>query len=162
MLFLFILNYYIMKLRYLTVFVLLMSISFYSFSQLEETIDSRLLSKYSQEYLNKLKMDNPDEFDYLNFSVKNSYLIMDFTTNKVFDFQMLRKTDPITKQEIEVNTLDEIDENFNPFLYNCEIGQKNQMCYKVGNTGKMIVMRSKASLDMKYRSYKTQKEQINK
>lgn len=151
-----------MNLKYLTTFVLLMSISFYSFSQLEETIDSRLLSKYSQEYLNKLKMDNPDEFDFLNFSVKNSHTIMDFAVDKAFDFKMLRKINPITKQEIEVSTLDEINENFNPYLYNCKIGQKNQMCYKVGNTDKMIVMRSKASLDMKYRSYKTQKEQINK
>jgi len=145
-----------MRLRFFTLFILMMGITFCSTAQLEKSIDSRLLAKYSEDYLNKLHAENSDHLDYLNFYIKNCFTIQDFTENKDVEYMLLKKTDPNSNKEIEINSIEGIDENFNPYLYNCEPGNFQPNYYKIGDTGKMIVMESQAALKTKYKDYKSQ------
>lgn len=148
-----------MRLKYcLTIFLMIGLISL-SYSQKKSSkYDSRLLTKYTSEYLESLQAE---DLDYLNFIVDNSYYLMDAQTVKQINTVALVRVDPQTKAETPITSLDEIQNNFNPYLYNCEIGAANQTYYTIGSTGMILVMRSKASLDMKYRSYKTEINQIN-
>jgi len=138
-----------MKIKKL-IFVITMLFSIYSFGQ---RIDSRLSAVYSPEELNSM---NPNAIKYFNFYVKNSYRIVNFTTTKPIDYKILYKINPKTKEIIseKINYSDIVD--FNPYLFSCETAQDKATYYKIGNTGKLLIMLSREEIEKEFRN-KTKK-----
>lgn len=125
-------------------------------------VNPKLLSKYSAEQLNQIKTDNPEELDYLNFYVDNSFVLMDFPVDKPIPYQQLYKKDIQTGEYIEITSVDQIEENFNPYLYKCDTYKDKPLFYRIGQTNKMIKMRPESELTLRYKAYKTMKNnQVN-
>ncbi len=146
-----------MKIKYLLLICLLAGINAISFGQQKNTpFDKKLLVKFSVEYLQKLQTENPDSLEFLNYAVNYGFYFTDVSKNKPVSTQKLMKINPQTKSEQEIISFEDIEADFNPLLYNCVLSPQNQTYFSIGNTGKILVMRSKSSLMLRYKSYKTE------
>ena len=123
-------------------------ISTYSFSQ---QVDSRLNAVYSPEEIIHLKQSSPDAISYFNFYVNNSYIITDFVADKPMDYEELHKINHRTKEVLtdQITTGDLVD--FNPYLFSCTPDQNNRKYYKIGNTGKLLIMLSRKEIEKNFR-----------
>lgn len=115
-------------------------------------IDSRLYAKYSEEDLLDMQQNRPQDLDYLNWFVENSYVIKDVVNPGVLDYPKLKYMDRETKMEgSEVTDFDA--ENFNIMEYGFEISKSSNV-YLIGNTGKILVFYSSDDLTKLYNEYK--------
>jgi hypothetical protein len=117
-----------------------------------QTVDPRLYSVFSEEYLEDITVNNPNELKYLNWYLDNSYRIIEVGAEKCSSMQPLLSYDPITKTiGEEVSSFDE--ENFNVYMYNVEIQYAKNTYYRIGNTGFAIEFESLKKLTEKYNNY---------
>ena len=123
-------------------------LTMYSYSQ---QADLRLSAVYSAEEISKLKQSAPDAINYFNFYVSNSYIITDFVADKPMDYKELHKIDPRTKEVLsdDIRTSDVID--FNPYLFDCTPDMDKRTYYKMGDTGKLLIMLSRKEINKKFR-----------
>lgn len=135
--------------RFFTLFSLLVVFSMTAFSQ--QTIDSRLLAKYSQTQLQKMQQNNPDQLDFLNYYVKHVASIIDMPDKPIQYTDLVRLSD--NSKNISLSELT----NFNPYLYNCKSLQDKNSYYKIGNTGKLLIMVAMKNLQTQYNNYKRMK-----
>ena len=127
-------------------FVLGAFMSLMSFAQQDE-IDPRLYAKYDKEYLEKISVENPKLLEKMNFYLQKSWTITDMPDKPIHYEELRRLSDNSTNI-----TLDEI-KNFNPYLYNCKNELYSSTYYKIGNTGKLLIMRPLMDLDRMYKNY---------
>lgn len=135
--------------RFFTGFSLLVIFSTTAFSQ--QTIDNRLLAKYDQAGLQKMQQDNPDQLDFLNYYVEHAGYIVDMPAKPIQYTDLVRLND--NSKAISSNELT----NFNPYLYNCKNLQDKNSYYKIGNTGKLLIMVAMKNLQTQYNNYKRMK-----
>lgn len=131
----------------LSVFVLLMGFSAYS-----QQADSKLYDVYTMEQIDNFRAKNPKAIDNMNFYVNNVYYIIDAPSKSIESQELKRvdfKTGAILSDEITAFDL----EDFNPYLYNCKPANDKKTYYTVGNTGKLVVMRSTQEMAAKYQQY---------
>jgi len=123
-------------------------LTMYSFGQ---QTDSRLSAVYSADEIIKLKQSAPEAIEYFNFYVRNSYVITDFVADKPMDFEELHKINPRTKETLsdQITTGDLVD--FNPYLFSCIPDMDKRKYYKVGDTGKLLIMLSRKEIEKKFR-----------
>ena len=136
-------------LRFFSLFSLLVVFSMTAFSQ--QTIDNRLLAKYSQAELRKMQQDNPEQLDFLNYYVEHAGYIVDMPDKPIQYTDLVRLSDH--SKSISLGELT----NFNPYLYNCKNLQDKNSYYKVGNTGKLLIMVAMKNLQTQYNNYKRMK-----
>jgi hypothetical protein len=104
------------------------------FAQKSINADTRLTAVYSQEFLDNLLAENPDQLRYLNWYLDNSYRIIQPGIEKCSFMQPLVSLDPLTKTVgTEVSSIDE--ESFNVFMYSVELQYDKKAYYRIGNTG---------------------------
>jgi hypothetical protein len=104
-----------------------------------------LLVKYDTETLNNIKSKNANEFELLCMFVDNACYFVDMPDKKI-DFVELKKINPKTGLIIENYIITEKDlVNFNPLEYNCTL-QGSSSYYKVGTTGKLLIVPSDSDL----------------
>ena len=116
-------------------------------------IDSRLYAKYSEEDLLDMQQNRPQDLEYLNWFVENSYVIKEVADPEVLNYPKLKYMDRETKMEgSEVTDFDA--ENFNIMEYGFEIAAKSSNVYKIGDTGKLLVFYSSDDLTKLYNEYK--------
>jgi hypothetical protein len=135
--------------RFFSVLSLSVVLSATAFSQ--QTIDSRLLAKYDQASLQKMQQDSPDQLDFLNYYVEHAGYLVDMPQKPIQYTDLVRLSDnskAITSAELI---------NFNPYLYNCKNLQDKNSYYKVGNTGKLLIMVAMKNLQNQYNNYKRMK-----
>jgi hypothetical protein len=125
----------------------LLFISLFLFSQ--TNYDNRLNVKYSDEYLQNL---NQNELKSLEFKLNNLYFIEDnFEKNE--SLPKLFKINNFTKEIIE-EALTNVDfNNFNILNYFVEQNYNTRNYYKIGNTGKTLVVYSVKEYTEKYNNY---------
>ncbi|MEA3448364.1 MAG: hypothetical protein U9Q98_07955 [Bacteroidota bacterium] len=103
-------------------------------SAFSQDYNQNLLVKYSDEEIQNLKADSPNEFELLNYFVENGFHIIDMP-DKPIDHKELVKIDGATK---EITPSDLV--GFNPLEYEgCIYGSERQY-FKAGNTGKLIII----------------------
>jgi len=127
---------------FLAVFVLFVSVSF---AQTE--INPKLYAKYDKAYLDKISKEHPAQLDKMNFFVEHAGYVIDMPDKPIQYKELVRLSD--NSKNI---TLEEI-KNFNPYLYNCKNDVSRTTYYKVGNTGKLLVMVSLQELNRMYDNY---------
>jgi len=135
--------------RFFSLFSLLIVFSMTAFSQ--QTIDNRLLVKYNQTELQKMQQDNPEQFEFLNYYVEHAGYIVDMPQKPIQYTDLVRLSD--NSKSI---SLDELT-NFNPYLYNCNNLHDQNTYYKIGNTGKLLIMVAMKNLQTQYNNYKRMK-----
>ncbi len=135
--------------RFFSALSLFVIFSMAAFSQ--QTIDSRLLAKYDQVNLQKMQQDNPEQLDFLNYYVEHAGYLVDMPAKPIQYTDLVRLSD--NSKAISSGELT----NFNPYLYNCKNLQDKNSYYKVGNTGKLLIMVAMKNLQTQYNNYKRMK-----
>ncbi len=122
----------------------------------EVFVDSRLHSVYSEDYINELVENYPQKLEYKNWYLDNSYSIMYLDEEKSSTFPYLKHFDPINKTE--GSNVDEIDEsNFNIYLYQIERKYSKDLYYRIGDTGKVLIVYSNKKITKEFNKYKDEK-----
>ncbi len=125
------------------------------FAQQSIVADARLSDVYSQDYLNDLEQNNPQEIEYLNWYLDNSYQIVYAGVEKCEQMPCLKHLNTETKLPGEiVNSINE--EDFNILLYSFERGYDKKTHYRIGNTGYAIVFESHLKLAENFNTYKNE------
>ena len=135
--------------------ILLLSLILMGFGVFSQTlpIDSRLYARYSEEELQNMQQNNPEDLEYFNWFVENSYVIKDVTNPWALNYPKIKYLDNETKSEgCEVTEFDA--DNFNIMEYAVNVGQKKSVVYVIGNTGKALVLYSNEYLTKLYNEYR--------
>lgn len=112
--------------------ILAMLFCVYSIQAQSNNTDSKLLAKYSQKELKKMKKNNPDEYEFVKYCVKNAYYVANSSKEKV-------AKDPGSFGEITISDLSDI--NF--FELNIELKQSEFQAFVIKGTDKLLMVRSK-------------------
>ena len=118
-------------------FLMLVFFSINSFAQ-NVSADSRLLNKYSQDYLDDLTESSPQLLEYMNFELDNGFQIIELLDDKAEGMPYLRFFDG---KEIGDIVNDFPDGAFNLALYSYERAYNAKTTYRL-LSGKAIVFDS--------------------
>lgn len=141
-----------MNMKNILILVFSLIISSQSFSQYNYFVDERIQNTYSKEIVQELVKNNLNEIKWLNWFLDNGYTIMDVGLPKCENLAYLKYINRQTK-EIGENVLD-IDfsdmNNFNLFLYNIECNYNKATTYRIGDTGKILIIRARKDLEVEF------------
>lgn len=118
------------------------------FGNAQQTFDSRLLTKYDKSSLDKMQQDNPEQINFLNYYVEHAGYIVDMPEKPIDYVDLVRLSN-----NSKAITLTELD-NFNPYLYNCKNLPDKNSYYRIGNTGKLLIMVAMKNLQTQYNNQK--------
>lgn len=136
----------------LTISLAIFSIALFSQDQLQA--DSRILTRYSQDYIDRNLELAPDGIRYMNFFLDNGYYITEMP-GKYEDAKYLYEINSET-HEVESEPVVDFDfDNVNIYKYKYELGRTYNMIYRIGDTGKVIVFYSMNEMMEKYNYYKS-------
>jgi len=111
-------------------------------SLFSQNYNEKLLVKYTDKELSQMQKENPTQLDVLDYFVTEGYTIVDMP-DKPIEYIELAKVNPKTGQVDSDYQITMTDlESFNPFEFNCMFDSGKPMYYKVGNTGKLIIVES--------------------
>ncbi len=129
--------------KHLPLILLLSFISTNLFSQHNE----KLLVKYDVASLDQLKQNNPNEYNFLVYYVdKGTYFVE--MPSKPINYIDLEKVNPLTGEINNNFSFNDIDfDNFNPLEFNCECDMSHSTYYKVGDTGKLLIVLSRSKIE---------------
>lgn len=117
---------------------------FISLASLAQQYNTKLTVKYDVTKLNDLKQNHPDQLEVLNHFVEEGCYFIDMPEKEI-DYNELQKVDPKTGEinyDHVITTNDLID--FNPMEYNCIYNDAGSNYYKVGDTGKLLIVPSES------------------
>ena len=104
--------------------------SFGAFSQSND-IDKRLLAKYTIEELSEIKVENPEQFKYLNYCLDKAWYITSLPKEKA------------KKGDGRVGSISIKDiNNINIYELNIEIIKDDYQFFAIEGTDKMLVIKS--------------------
>lgn len=113
-------------------------------SQNKIKFDQRLLQKYSVDYLERIYEENKNQFDFIDFFLNNSYY---FQNIKQIPDQKQKHYPNIleySNQNIKDIEIDDLSENsFNILLFDIPFHQKEKNTFRIGESNKVIIIRSK-------------------
>lgn len=98
-----------------------------SYSQSNTKYNPKLFTKFSKKELKTIAKEFPDSVLFLNYIAEKGYYITEFPQK------------PIPHQIIENFTADKLD-NFNIFEYDVRFLENKNNYYKLGDTGKLLVL----------------------
>ncbi|MGC9332365.1 MAG: hypothetical protein ACP5DZ_10900 [Bacteroidales bacterium] len=107
---------------------------FFVSSAFSQDYSQKLLVKYSDEEIQNMKANNPNEFELLNYFVENGFHIIDMP-DKPIDYKELVKIDDATKEITDSDLV-----GFNPLEYEACIYGSERQYFKAGNTGKLVII----------------------
>jgi hypothetical protein len=128
--------------QFLLVLALILIASLTVFGQF---VDPRLQVKYSENEIQSISYNHPNELNYLNWYLDNSFVIIDMSVEKCEYLPYLKHYDPSTKTVGE-NVSEISEENFNVLLFSYERKYDKSSTYRIGNSGKAIVFLSEKDL----------------
>jgi hypothetical protein len=111
-------------------------------SLFSQNYNEKLLVKYTDKELSQMQKENPTQLDVLDYFVTEGYTIVDMP-DKPIEYLELAKVNPKTGQvnyDYQITMADL--ESFNPLEFNCMFDSGKPMYYKVGDTGKLIIVES--------------------
>ena len=108
-----------------TLFLIFISSIFYA-----QSSNDLLLTKYSQDDLFTMKKNNPDEYNFINYSSKNGYYFVDLPEKKNFNDRIFGNV-----------VIDDIDD-FNFLLLDIEFLKDDYKYYTVQNKNVLLVVKS--------------------
>ncbi|PLX08624.1 MAG: hypothetical protein C0596_07155 [Marinilabiliales bacterium] len=118
----------------------------------EVYVDSRLDVAFSEDYLNDLLENSPHQLKYMNWYLDNSYSIVDAGLDKCEQMPYLKHLDPVNK--IIGSNVESVDEgNFNIYMYQIEREFDKNVYYRIGDTGKALVIYSHKKLANNFNTY---------
>lgn len=111
-------------------------------SVFSQNYNEKLLVKYTDEELSQMQKENSAQLDVLDYFVTEGFNIVDMP-DKPIEYMELAKVNPKTGQVDSDYQITMADlESFNPMKFNCMFDSGKSMYYKVGNTGKLIIVES--------------------
>lgn len=143
------------KVMFMKKIILLLTLILIGFGVFSQTlpIDSRLYARYSEEELQNMQQNNPEDLEYFNWFVENSYVIKTVANPGTLDYPKLRYLDNETKS-VGCEVTEFNADNFNIMEYAVNVEPKKSVAYVIGNTGKVLVFYSKEYLTELYNEYR--------
>lgn len=125
------------------------SFGFFTVSYSQEPGDTvgayaKLSIKYDAAYLKTLKEKTPAVFDYIYYFVNHSYEIIDYPVGKVYP--EINKINPKSRVIISEPITPEDLNNFNIHNFDYSVKYDTRNFYKLGNTGKCLIMYSSSEI----------------
>lgn len=120
-----------------------------------QNINEKLLVKYDAQKLETMKNNNPDGYYLLDYFVNKACYVIDMP-DKPINYIELRRVNPGTGALApnQSFTIDEVTStSFNPLNYNIAYNFDTYNYYKVGETGKLIVVPSLNDLEQSAKNY---------
>ena len=131
-------------------------VPFVMHAQNENSIDYRLLVRYSAAEISQLKTQNPQDYNWQLWLLDNSFEFIDVKPAKSQNLPELKHFDYNTKSigdNVEIIDFN----NFNIHDYYYERHQDKPSLYKIGNTGKIISFHSYKKLTQEYNKLRDEK-----
>jgi len=97
-----------------------------------EDLDQQLLKKYSKKELKSLKTNNPSEYEFAKYCVKNAFYISEGSKEKI-------AANPDEYGEIKIKVLS----NINFFELNINLIEKEHQYFIIKGTSKILIVKSK-------------------
>lgn len=116
------------KIIYLTLCLL---VGNFVLAQTNLKIDNRLFEKYDKEYLESLKANNPDELEYLNYSLDHSFYISPMPKEKSGASEISGEIEIVDENNISLTEL------------NINIIENNYQYFIIKGKSKLLVVKSK-------------------
>ena len=113
-------------------------------SQNKIKFDQRLLQKYTVDYLERIYDENKNQFDFIDFFLNNSYYfqnIQQIPDQKQKHYPNILEYSNQNIKDIEIDDLSE--NSFNIFLFDIPFHQKEKNTFSIGESNKVIIIRSK-------------------
>jgi hypothetical protein len=134
------------------VFLVLSLISALCSVSFAQSIDPRLQTVFSEEYLQDIAVNHPNELRYLNWYLDNSFTIIEVLPEKTGGLTPLKYIDSETKAIC--GTVESFNvENINIYQYSFERKYDCATTYLIGSTGYAIVFDSEKKLAENYNLY---------
>jgi hypothetical protein len=131
------------KFKLLAILLFVFSANIVVFSQ---SYNSKLLVKYDSQTLAKMEQKNNAQFELLEYFVDNGFNFIDMP-DKEIQYIELEKIDPATGEVDDEYIITEADiKDFNPLEFNCIYNDMQRSYYKVGNTGKLLIIPTSSDL----------------
>ncbi len=143
-----------------SIFLITFILGFTLFSYSQE-INQKLLVKFSTTELQEMKLNNPDNYNFMDYFVSDALYFVDMPPKDI-EYKELIRINPQDGKMSSNQAITEADlENFNPLEYNVEYDLTKTTYYLAGNTGKLLVVH--AYNDLKSGSeYKIKISKLNK
>ena len=116
------------------------------------TPDPRLDAVYSEEYLQDLTNNYTRDLQYKNWYLDHSYTIVQIDMEKCEQMPFLKHLDPVNKI-IGDNVVNVNEANFNIYMYHIERQYDRDVHYRIGSTGKALILNSELDLSRKFNKY---------
>ena len=129
---------------FITIVLILALACHASYSQDNADFNSKLSSKFTTEELQEISKAYPDSILFLNYIAEKGYYFIEFPKEKEIPHKIIEN---ITLKDLET---------FNIFNYNIEFLDNKNNYYKLGNTGKLLVVVSMKDI----RQFSKQQKQI--
>lgn len=118
-----------------------------SIAQEQGSYDERLLYRFDQATLEAFVETNPSKIDYLNFYLDNAFYVQDVSEAIPEKWNVY----PDIKDFLAEPNEDELDlslelENINILKYNVQFFENKENVFRYGDTGKLIILRSKSEI----------------
>ena len=123
-----------------TLFILLFSVITLSLSAQKSTIDERLLTKYSQQELNVLQTENPEELKYITYCIENAFYWGEVPQEKVKFYPDMFKE--ITLENTSTKNFYELD---------VKVLDDHSQYFIVNGSNRLLVVKSKAELLLEFK-----------
>ena len=127
----------------------------YSYGQ---QVDSKLNVIYTPEQISHFKQASPDMIAYSNFYVNNATYVTSPPQGKSIETTPLRRVNPKTGEVLQDEITMTDMQDFNVYMYNCKSKTNSSTFYSIGNSGKILVMRSSTEIQ---KSFMKSKKRIN-
>lgn len=108
------------------------------YAQTENVPDARLYARYSSEYLAEIQQSNPGVIDLMNYRLDFSWEIVEIGP-KVSEYPELRRFNASTKTIGSVFSSTDMA-GFNIMEWNTESFYDKRNFYRLGDTGKVLVI----------------------
>jgi hypothetical protein len=125
------------------------------FAQNEVSPDSRLLAKYQEQDLQNMLANSPEKIDFLNFTLDNSYVVIDVESEKAQSLPVLHYFNKMDKAiGAAVVSINEGSLNIYDYYFDRKLDKA--VTYRIGDTGKAIVFYSNKELTHAYNQYRNE------
>lgn len=136
---------------------------FHDINAQEIKIDNRIKDAFPTEYINELRLNNPDQLLFLNYFLDNAWYIEKLPQQKLTEIKSLKSlenTDELTAAEIaQILSDPNRKKEFNILKYKIERNPIGETLYKINEEGLVLVIYNNDYIMQGFNQYRNQ---INK
>lgn len=138
-------------------FIIIASFLLISSLAISQTASDKVQAAFSEEKITELKENDPNQLEYWNFFADEVF-VYNADAKNWQQFDDISTIEP-KFEDVPVLSADNFDpETFNPLLYDIELKDKELQFFKLGDTGKVVMIYSNMRFDVLFERYMINKQ----